>query len=108
MRDLLRPVHYVPDTARADDILRDMLRSRIHMAVVVDEYGGTSGVLTIEDVLEEIVGEIRDEYDAAEKKRCTRASMRTKPMSMAVFRSATLTTNLAFYCQPKKATLWAG
>lgn len=67
LRDLLRPVHYVPDTARADDILRDLLRNRVHMAVVVDEYGGTSGVLTIEDVIEEIVGEIRDEYDAAEK-----------------------------------------
>jgi len=72
MRELLRPVHYVPDTARADDILREMLRSRIHMAVVVDEYGGTSGVLTIEDVLEEIVGEIRDEYDAAEVAPYTR------------------------------------
>ena len=45
LRDMLRPVHYVPDTARADDILRDLLRNRIHMAVVVDEYGGTSGML---------------------------------------------------------------
>jgi CBS domain containing-hemolysin-like protein len=66
LREFLRPVHYVPDTARADDILRDLLRNRVHMAVVVDEYGGTSGILTIEDVIEEIVGEIRDEYDAAE------------------------------------------
>jgi putative hemolysin len=74
LRDMLRPVHYVPDTARADDILRDMLRNRIHMAVVVDEYGGTSGVLTIEDVIEEIVGEIRDEYDAAEESPFTRIS----------------------------------
>lgn len=74
LRELLRPVHYVPDTARADDILRDLLRNRIHMAVVVDEYGGTSGVLTIEDVIEEIVGEIRDEYDAAEEAPFTRLS----------------------------------
>ena len=74
LRDLLRPVHYVPDTARADDILRDLLRNRIHMAVVVDEYGGTSGILTIEDLLEEIVGEIRDEYDAAEEEPFTRIS----------------------------------
>lgn len=66
LRELLRPVHYVPDTARTDDILRDLLRNHVHMAVVVDEYGGTSGALTIEDVIEEIVGEIRDEYDAAE------------------------------------------
>lgn len=72
IRELLRPVHYVPDTARADDILREMLKSRVHMAVVVDEYGGTSGALTIEDVLEEIVGEIRDEYDAAEQAPYTR------------------------------------
>jgi CBS domain containing-hemolysin-like protein len=51
----------VPDTAKADDLLRDLLRNRVHMAVVVDEYGGTAGVVTIEDALEEIVGEIRDE-----------------------------------------------
>lgn len=74
LRELLRPVHYVPDTARADDILRDLLRNRIHMAVVVDEYGGTSGILTIEDLLEEIVGEIRDEYDSAEQEPFTRIS----------------------------------
>lgn len=74
VRQFVRPVHYVPDTARADDILRDMLRNRIHMAVVVDEYGGTSGVLTIEDVIEEIVGEIRDEYDAAETEAFGRIS----------------------------------
>lgn len=67
LRKLLRPVHYVPETAKADDILRDLLRNRVHMAVVVDEYGGTAGVLTIEDVIEEIVGEIRDEYDIAEE-----------------------------------------
>lgn len=67
LSEMLRPVHYVPETARADDILRDLLRSRVHMAVVVDEYGGTAGVLTIEDVIEEIVGEIRDEYDLAEE-----------------------------------------
>jgi CBS domain containing-hemolysin-like protein len=72
--DLLRPVHYVPETARTDDILRDLLRNRVHMSVVVDEYGGTSGVLTIEDLLEEIVGEIRDEYDVAETEPYTRIS----------------------------------
>lgn len=74
LHDLLRPVHYVPDTARTDDILRDLLRNRIHMAIVVDEYGGTSGVLTIEDVIEEIVGEIRDEYDVAEEAPYARIS----------------------------------
>src|SRR5581483_3481896 len=72
--ELLRPVHYVPETERADNILRDLLRNRVHMAVVVDEYGGTSGILTIEDVIEEIVGEIRDEYDTAEEAPFTRIS----------------------------------
>jgi putative hemolysin len=67
LRGVVRPVHYVPDTAKADDLLRDLLKNRMHMAVVVDEYGGTAGVLTIEDALEEIVGEIRDEYDSAEE-----------------------------------------
>jgi putative hemolysin len=74
LRELLRPVHYVPDTAKADDLLRDLLRNRVHMAVVVDEYGGTAGVLTIEDALEEIVGEIRDEYDVAEEPEYVRVN----------------------------------
>lgn len=74
LRELLRPVHYVPDTAKADDLLRDLLQDRIHMAIVVDEYGGTAGALTIEDVIEEIVGEIRDEYDAAEEAPFLRVS----------------------------------
>jgi magnesium and cobalt exporter, CNNM family len=67
LRQLVRPVHYVPDTAKADDLLRELLRDRVHMAVVVDEYGGTVGIVTVEDALEEIVGEIRDEYDQAEE-----------------------------------------
>jgi putative hemolysin len=71
---LVRPVHYVPDTAKADDLLRDLLKNRVHMAVVVDEYGGTAGVLTIEDALEEIVGEIRDEYDSAEEAELVRVN----------------------------------
>lgn len=74
LRQLLRPVRYVPDTAKADDLLRDLLRNRVHMAVVVDEYGGTAGVVTIEDALEEIVGEIRDEYDAAEEPEYVRVN----------------------------------
>lgn len=74
LRALVRPVHYVPDTAKADTLLRDLLKNRVHMAAVVDEYGGTAGVLTIEDALEEIVGEIRDEYDAAEEPDYVRVS----------------------------------
>jgi CBS domain containing-hemolysin-like protein len=64
--EVMRPVNFVPDSKRADALLRDMQRDRNHMALVVDEYGGTAGLVTIEDLLEEIVGEITDEYDAAE------------------------------------------
>jgi CBS domain containing-hemolysin-like protein len=60
---LMRQPYYVPETKRIDDLLREMQRSRNHLAVVVDEYGGSTGVVTLEDILEEIVGEIRDEHD---------------------------------------------
>ena len=60
---VMRPAAFVPDTKPAGDLLREMQRDRIHMAVAIDEYGGTAGVVTIEDILEEIVGEITDEYD---------------------------------------------
>jgi CBS domain containing-hemolysin-like protein len=62
---IMRPVHYVPDTKSADDLLREMQADREHMGIVVDEYGGTAGLVTIEDILEEIVGEIDDEYDTS-------------------------------------------
>src|SRR5256714_11295582 len=61
----MRQTVYVPETKRIDDLLRDMQRSRNLMAVVVDEYGGSTGVVTLEDVLEQIVGEIQDEHDRA-------------------------------------------
>jgi CBS domain containing-hemolysin-like protein len=60
---LMRPASFVPDTKNAGDLLREMQRVRNHVAIVVDEYGGTAGLVTIEDILEEIVGEITDEYD---------------------------------------------
>ena len=60
---LLRPVHFVPDTARLDIVLRQLQSMHLHMAVVVDEFGGVEGIVTLEDLLEEIVGEIRDEHD---------------------------------------------
>ena len=63
LRDLLRPAHFVPWSKPVDLLLREMQRKRLHMAVVVDEYGGVMGICTIEDVLEQIVGEIRDEYE---------------------------------------------
>ncbi|MCY7340482.1 MAG: hemolysin family protein [Pseudonocardia sp.] len=63
---VMRPAVYVPDSKRVDELLKEMQAARNHMAIVVDEYGGTAGVVTIEDILEEIVGEITDEYDTAE------------------------------------------
>jgi CBS domain containing-hemolysin-like protein len=63
--DLMRPAYLVPDSRSVDELLRDMQAARTHMAVLVDEYGGTAGLVTIEDVLEEIVGEISDEFDVA-------------------------------------------
>src|SRR5262249_5388977 len=59
----MRPAVFVPDTKNAGDLLREMQKERNHVAVVIDEYGGTAGIVTIEDILEEIVGEITDEYD---------------------------------------------
>lgn len=63
--DIMRPAYLVPDTRSADELLRDMQAARTHLAVLVDEYGGTAGLVTIEDILEEIVGEISDEHDLA-------------------------------------------
>jgi CBS domain containing-hemolysin-like protein len=60
---LLRPVYVVPESKRIDDLLAELRRNRVHIAIVADEYGGTAGLVTIEDILEEIVGEIHDEYD---------------------------------------------
>jgi putative hemolysin len=61
---LLRPIHFVPESARLDVVLRRLQAMRLHMAIVVDEFGGVAGIVTLEDLLEEIVGEIHDEYDA--------------------------------------------
>ncbi len=65
LAELRRAASYIPETKRIDDLLREMQRARNHMAVVVDEYGGSTGVVTLEDILEEIVGEIQDEHDRA-------------------------------------------
>jgi CBS domain containing-hemolysin-like protein len=66
IRELLRPAHFVPETMKVSALLKDLQSRKVRLAVVVDEYGGTAGLVTIEDLLEEIVGEIQDEYDAEE------------------------------------------
>ncbi len=66
IRELMRPVKFVPESQPVTGLLKQMKENRLHMVIVQDEFGGTAGIVTLEDVLEEIVGEIRDEYDAAE------------------------------------------
>ncbi len=67
LREMLRPAYLVPETVQADTLFRDMQKQKVHMAIVVDEYGGMSGIVTMEDLLEEIVGNIYDEFDPTEE-----------------------------------------
>lgn len=72
LAELLRPAHFVPESVKADVLLRDMQKQKIHMSIVVDEYGGTSGLVTMEDLLEQLVGEIYDEFDAVEEQELSK------------------------------------
>mgnify|MGYP000800074768 CR=1 FL=1 len=66
-QSLIRPAYFVPETKMIDDLLGDFQKNKVHIAIVVDEFGGTSGIVTMEDIIEEIVGEINDEYDEDER-----------------------------------------
>ena len=74
LRKLIRPAHFVPESVRTDVLFQEMQSRKQHMAIVVDEYGGTSGLITLEDLLEEIVGNIYDEFDPKEEPEITRLS----------------------------------
>lgn len=87
-QSLIRPPYFVPETKKIDDLLRDFQENKVHIAIVVDEFGGTSGIITLEDILEEIVGEINDEYDE-EEKNYTRINANTY-----VFEGKTLLSDL--------------
>ncbi|WP_062193567.1 transporter associated domain-containing protein [Anaerolinea thermolimosa] len=71
LRDMLRPAYFVPEAKKVDELLDEMQARRIHIAIVIDEYGGVAGLVTLEDIVEEIVGEIRDEYDQGEEQLYT-------------------------------------
>lgn len=73
-KKLIRPAFFVPETKKIDDLLRDFQSNKVHMAIVVDEFGGTSGIVTMEDIIEEIVGEINDEYDDEEERTYVKVS----------------------------------
>lgn len=72
VQELLRQAHFVPESVKADVLFRDMQQKKVHMAIVVDEYGGTSGLVTMEDLLEQLVGEIYDEFDSEEEQEISK------------------------------------
>ncbi len=74
IREKLRPVYFIPEAKKLDELLTDLQTRRVHMAIVVDEYGGVAGLVTLEDIIEEIIGEIQDEYDQSEELPFTQVS----------------------------------
>lgn len=68
VKDIIRPAYYIPENKKVNDLLTELKQKKVHMAIVLDEYGGTAGLITIEDLIEEIIGDIQDEYDAEEER----------------------------------------
>lgn len=83
LRSLLREAYFVPETVQADDLFHDLQKRKVHMAIVVDEYGGMSGIVTMEDLLEEIVGNIYDEFDPQQEAEITQIDEQTWQISGA-------------------------
>jgi putative hemolysin len=94
IKKALRKIEFVPETRKVDEALHDMQTKKVHMMIVVDEYGGTAGLITLEDLLEEIVGEIRDEYDDAEQEHLKLVS-ETEALVDARFSMAELNDRLS-------------
>jgi CBS domain containing-hemolysin-like protein len=67
VRSIVRPAYFIPETKKISEVLKDLRYNKSHLAIVIDEYGGTAGILTLEDIIEEIIGDVMDEYDAEEK-----------------------------------------
>lgn len=88
-RGLIRPPYFVPESKKIDDLLKDFQEKRVHLAIVVDEYGGTSGLITLEDIIEEIVGEIHDEFDEKELLKYSKLDEKTY-----IFEAKTLITDV--------------
>ena len=106
LRELIRPAHTVPETKRLADLLGEFRRTKSHMAIVVDEYGSLAGIATLEDLIEEIVGDIADEFDLPRRRSC--ASVATACGSRARSRSRTSTSASGARCRPTTTTRSAG
>ena len=105
--EVMRAATFVPESKPVDDLLREMQAARTHMAIVIDEYGGTAGLVTIEDILEEIVGEITDEYDVASARR-SRSCPTARSGSPPGCRSRTSASCSTSSCPPTRSRPSAG